>query len=438
MTQKNARFIVAATMLVALGNFALAGDSPPPRNIIGADAVAGIDGRPIDRESEAHTNCWGGCHPSRIYVDDDLTECPDADYVSIQDAVDASDPGDVVIICPGTYNEQVKILHDLTLRGRNAVTLLPSPVLANSTTIGGGDVAAVIAVEGANVKIDNLIVDGGRNQQPGCTPFYAGVYYRNASGEVSNAVIRNMRLGQGLEGCQSGVGLFVQSDADVTSRVRLKGSNIHDYQKGGVVANEPGTILTATYNVVTGDGPTPSNGQNGVQIGFGATGRLINNVVTNHVYAPCVSWWDCPAAAVGILVSDADSTEVRNNTVTRSQVGIWAVGNRNRIKWNNISDNLVYDGIAIEGNGNTVSGNRIASSDESGVYIGGDHNRVIGNRINEAPWGIWIDYGEGTTGLPFNQFFNTEENVVFSYDADGGGSADKSTAARPIPTAVRP
>jgi len=39
------------------------------------------------------------------YVDDDLQDYADASFAQIQDAVDASSPGDTIVVCPGNYSE---------------------------------------------------------------------------------------------------------------------------------------------------------------------------------------------------------------------------------------------------------------------------------------------------------------------------------------------
>jgi hypothetical protein len=50
-------------------------------------------------------------------VDRDGVECSDADFTSIQAAVDAAQPGDVIRVCPDLYAESVIVNKPLTLTG---------------------------------------------------------------------------------------------------------------------------------------------------------------------------------------------------------------------------------------------------------------------------------------------------------------------------------
>ena len=43
--------------------------------------------------------------------------CPTAEYTSIQAAIDASLPGDVINVCPGVYDEQLVISKPVTVNG---------------------------------------------------------------------------------------------------------------------------------------------------------------------------------------------------------------------------------------------------------------------------------------------------------------------------------
>ncbi len=54
-------------------------------------------------------------HRTRLVVDDDKVECPNAAFSHIQDAVDAASPGDEIHICKGTYAEQLTIRKPLDI-----------------------------------------------------------------------------------------------------------------------------------------------------------------------------------------------------------------------------------------------------------------------------------------------------------------------------------
>ena len=62
-----------------------------------------------------------------------------------------------------------------------------------------------------------------------------------------------LSLSPTLNGCQSGLGILVQSGGG-SSVVTIANSSIHDYQKNGITANEAGTHVTISGNVVTGLG----------------------------------------------------------------------------------------------------------------------------------------------------------------------------------------
>src|SRR5215207_3148116 len=55
--------------------------------------------------------------PSTLVVDRDRGQCGNARYTSIQAAVDAAMPGDVIRVCPDLYMENVLVDKPLTLVG---------------------------------------------------------------------------------------------------------------------------------------------------------------------------------------------------------------------------------------------------------------------------------------------------------------------------------
>src|SRR5262249_26557198 len=255
------------------------------------------------------------------------------------------------------------------------------------------------------VSIEGLTIDGADNSL-GCTPSLFGVFYRNASGVVRDNVIKNMQ--PGLASCSgSGTGVLIQSAQGGTSVVTVAGNSIHDYRKNGITANQVGTELRMHgRNVVTGLGPVSGVVQNGIQVAFGATGTIEDNIVTNHVSADCVSVAVCPANANDIIVFQSSDVRVARNVLGHSQTGVFvSASERNLVAKNVIFDTRVFDGIAVFGDANEILLNDITRSEEAGVFIDGDHNTVIGNRINEAPFGI-LKSGTGNVFIG-NSFSNT-------------------------------
>lgn len=367
---------------------------------------------------------------SNIVIDDDGMASPTncsatlPAFTSIQAGINAASPNATVTVCPGTYAEQVKIsAKTIRLKGKaegnnNLILIKPNGVTQNSTSISSGNpIAAVILVEAAaNVLIDNLTVDGAMNGLTGCSPNLVGVFFRNSTGSATNNTVRNIKLGAGLEGCQSGLGIFIQTGSapGFNSVVTLMNNSVHDYQKNGITANEANTKLTARGNSVTGFGPNPNIAQNGIQVAFGATGLIETNSVINHIYSPCTTA-SCSAVSTNILVSGSNAVTVRSNRLGKSQVSIYYVGNSGIIQSNAVVDTDAFDGIVADGDNNDVLSNTIANSDEAGIYVAGNGNDIKLNSINEAPIGV-IDDGTATVvpvaGAGANRFYNTAEKVA--------------------------
>jgi len=334
--------------------------------------------------------------------------CPGG-FTSIQAAVNAANSGGKIRVCGGTYNEQVTITKRLTITGENGAIVRPVGMIANTTNLFSGiPVAPVILVRDTDrVNIQSLTVDGGANAVAGCSPMLVGIFFRNASGEVDDCAVKNLKLGAGLETCQSGLGIFVQSGAGGSSIVKVSDTSVHDYQKNGITGNEIGTDIEVSDNVVTGLGSTTGAAQNGIQVGFGAEGNVRGNWVINHVWSPCVSPANCSDFATNILVFSSDDVTVAQNTLGKSQVSVSILGNDAKIQSNTIFDTDVFDGVSVIGNNNMVSNNQITNSDEAAVFVQGNNNKINSNKINEAPIGVLKATGSTGTSIAGNHFVNT-------------------------------
>ena len=344
-----------------------------------------------------------------ILVDDDKVQCPTAAYTSIQAAVNAAKSGDIIRVCAGTYHEQVVIGKSLSLEADNGVIVIPSDVVANAAGLSSAEpIATIVLVKNAdNVSLQGFIVDGSANGLTACGPTLIGILYQDASGSIAHNAVRNVRLANDLTGCQSGLAIDVESSSSGQSSVTIADNSVDGYQKNGITADEPGTEVVVTNNAVTGLGPTTGAAQNGIQIGFGAQGRVTNNVVADNIYSPCESATNCPSNATGILIYQSDGVRVERNTVGSNQVGIFVAANNGNIAGNTVFHSVALDGIALVGNGNSVSSNDISTSDDAAVYIQGNQNTVFDNEFTGAAFGILKISGSSGTNHYGNHYYAT-------------------------------
>ena len=344
-----------------------------------------------------------------LVVDDDKVQCPSATFSAIQDAVNAANPGDLIRVCPGTYVEQVLVDKPLTIQGDNGAIVMPKNMTANATGVASGlPLAVAILVKDAkDVEIGGLIVDGTNNGITGCSPRLIGILYQNASGTMKHNAIRHMSLTANLNGCQSGDGIDVQSSPGEASKVNIENNSVHDYQKNGITGNEIGTTVAIQENSVTGVGPTTGAAQNGIQVGFGATGSVEGNRVADNVWSPCVSLQQCQFNATGILIFQSDGVEVTHNAVGTNQVGIFIGGQDSKVERNAVFNSQVLVGIELAGDNNAAINNRVVHSDQAGILIQGNNNNVRENRITEAGIGILKASGSAGNVLSHNLFFAT-------------------------------
>ena len=339
-------------------------------------------------------------------------------YTTIQSAVTAVSAGSTIDVCPGNYPEQVVIEKNLTLTGfssrgaANPVVVIPAGgFVANTTSLTTGYPLAVqILVEGPieGVDISKLAVDGtGSNLNSGCTePALIGIYYRNASGTVNNVVARNQAQDTANFGCQdsAGLGIFVESGGSGTSTVTIENSSVHGYQKNGITADETGTTVTIDGNSVMGTGSI-NTAQNGIQVGFGATGTVENNTVSDDIFNGNPSL----GTGSGILIYDSGGMTITGNTVSSTQNGIPIVtdgsfpANHNMVTHNRVTNTQLNDGIDLCSNNNTAEGNIVDNSGESGIHLDstcgatGNNNVVSRNTVHEACAGILLGSGTGNT-----------------------------------------
>jgi hypothetical protein len=408
-----------------------------------------------------------------------LCAAPGNHYLTIQAAVTAAESlttPRTVRVCPGIYPEQVSITSALTLEGvvnatSDAAIIVPPAggIAMNGNDIFGNPVAAQIFVASASglVTVSHLTVDGAGNNLPGCVATtLEGIYFQNTSGTISANVVRNQYQTDYADfgGCQNGLAINVESLG--SNSVTVANNSVHAYQKNGITATgaatgpgSPGPAVIISGNYIVGLGATAMNWQgvylgqtnaaeNGVQIGFGASGSVMGNTVNDNIWGQDTSG-DTGDAASGILIYASTNIAVTGNEVGSSQFGIVAVtdptygpADSSLITGNKVAGTQLFDAIDLCSNSNNVHTNTVYGSTESGIHIddtcgSGNDNVVSGNTINEACAGVLLGTGSGNTSAP-NTFANVTNTTLAGDVCPAGPDANSTTGGSRKVQRLRP
>ena len=319
-----------------------------------------------------------------LIVDDDLADCPNAQFQSVQLAVTAASAGDTIKVCSGTYIEQITIppgKGDLTLFSESAFqAVIKAPTVM-------ADPKAIVYVNGArNITIRHFTITGPGGA--GCNSIRYGVRVDDAG----SALITDNHITEihdtPFSGCQNGVGVLIGRNFEHTTGFGTVVHNLIDkYQKGGVVVDgqiaTPRSNAEVAFNEIVGVGATPIIAQNGIQVSRNATANVHHNRVSLNNYAlPTVS-------SEGILLFlENPGTTVHHNFLFLNDdgVGLFTTGGAD-VSYNKSTQND-FDGLFADTDtsGNTISFNRASQNglfdcedDSTGPGTAGTANLWIKN-----------------------------------------------------------
>ena len=331
--------------------------------------------------------------------------CATAPYATIGAAVSAANPGDTVLVCPGTYPEDVWVSKAISLVGNkaninatgllNGILISSSHVTVSGFTVTGALTEGILAepygplnwphpppiteagqarVPITNVSIENNIVNA--NDQGGdpithqCAP---PLYEGDCGGGLHLNTVANS-LVRGNVVINNDDGILVTDDVGPTHGNTIADNYVaHNIYECGIVlpSHNPFSVTATSQNGITYTvgAPTP------------ATGGIFGNLVINN-------------SAI-----DNGSVVVPPFGGAGSGIGIFAPG----------PGMASYD--------NTVAGNVIRGSGQAGFtihahYTGGEY--VSGNQVLNNTFGTNNNGGDGLDGPGTDPDFLTTAVLVFS------------------------
>jgi len=317
-------------------------------------------------------------------------------------------------------------------RGRSITALDPA---------GGHFLGAVVRNAGATAHVRNLTIEAGGlanvcDSEGPPDERLRGISFVAASGTIVGNQVRS--LNQTSSGCQEGIGIEVRGQAPAQGatlqRVTITNNLVAAYQKTGIFV---GGAVAADIerNRVTGLGPVDLIAQNGIQLGYGARGRIRANHVEQNIFT------GSGAASTGILLLEAGSpVVVERNLVEDNDIGIHVASTSDVLVRRNEVSGSTFDGIAIDGRQALTQGNQLVSNRLADNAIGLDlfgsgatANEAFRNRIEDSSLaGIQLAFGASGNALEQNLLRRNAygafvsagdndiiDNVVFDSDAAG-------------------
>jgi|GEM_PF-3097431 len=344
-------------------------------------------------------------------------------YSTIQAAIDAGRDGETIIVCPGTYDEQITFnSKDIILQSAD-----PSvPAIVEATIIqGGGDNPVIHFIGGDTSTLRGFTIQNGEK---------GGIYIYDSSPTIAYNIITNNQTefeGGGI--AVKGGKPLIEHNTITNNLAKSGGGGIYLENCSGVTAITENTI---TYNeVIYGGG-----GICAVRSEVDINGNLIN--------------YNTAGGGGGIELSQTQST-INNNTISDNDGmegggGIAILDSEVTINENVLEDNTTMGwggGIFVQNsnaliNQNTINRNKSiglgGGSWGGGIFISGDNifinnNTITNNKAIQKGGGIFV--GEGSTPTITD---NIIDNNKTTRGLGGGIYVSISDGADLLPADSRP
>ena len=307
---------------------------------------------------------------------------------SIQTAVNSANPGDVIIVAPGTYTENIIInKNDLVIRSESG-----NP--ANTIIAASNPNASVITIQDRNnVTIKGFNITGAGTDKSGIDVLrspnciiennilyndYLGVYLKTSDNTVvrNNTASKSLLIGEG-----KGLNIEQSNYTNVSSN---KVSN----QKNGI------SILGSQENTLS-ENTVNQSAVNGIILDDTISTTLKNNNLNSNVN-------------FGIYLSDSGSNSLISNKVFNSSNGINLVfSSGNTIQENTISDDTIDSNThAIfmnNSNNNNLQSNTVSDSDYGIAMRYSNNNNLVNNIANNNNRGIYLTLTSSMNTLSENK-----------------------------------
>lgn len=327
------------------------------------------------------------------------------DHASIQEAIDAANNGDVIIVSPGIYQENIDYGgKNITIQSTNP----DDPEIVAATIIDGGGNGSVVTFQSGETVRARLagftITNGSGN-----------LYLRSQAEEIQ--ACRGDIFGSGEEKRYCGGGIVVDNSWPTIENNVIRGNTVQHGGGGIFVANR--SFPTIRGNTIINN---QAGGGAGIHVVYESWPIIEGNIIRNN-YA------NYPGG--GLIVDLGSAPRIEGNTISGNEAvvgaGIMVFNHASPVIRNNdISDNMgrqnggaifvgVNSSVTIENN--TIQGNR--ASVGAGIFMEIESELVIiGNTFSEND----AFYSGGGIDFSGDCIATVEGNTFIGNQAELGGA----------------
>ena len=331
----------------------------------------------------------------------------------IQDAIDSASENDIILVFPGTYNENIVI-------NKTSLNVFGEDKLI--TKIDGGGSGNVVTITNASVDLSEFTL-----QNSGSNSNDAVIYINASSCTIVDNVITDGKYGVLINNSNSQIIYLNTISLNSDDGIKLNNSDSNSITYNTIVSNDDDGIFlySSSSNTISDNSNIKQNGGNGIYLNDSCTSNTISNnnfssntkngiylqdhcnnnpILNNEVY-------DNGGSGIKLENSSLNLGIVNNIVKSNTNYGVMIVGSTNKLDSNSISLNGKHgiflfgdDTNTIEDNSifdNTLDGIRMHNSTDNSVY----RNEIYGN----SDYGIYLNYYTINNQINDNYFHNNTD-----------------------------
>ncbi len=293
------------------------------------------------------------------------------------EALSSASRGDTILVCPGTYRDNVKIaVSDISFRGVGD----PSQVRieALNTTQNTIELWNV-----RNVTVENFTVVGAIGSQ------MAGIHVQLSSESlIRNIVATGNYFGVNLVSSSNITLSGIDAGNNTNVGINVKGTVISAIHNSSADGNRVGLLLLFTSDTSVEEVNTTGNSEGGMLLEYSA-----NNTFSS-VFSGRNGWY-------GIYLEDSDGNSFSdvaavNNTASGSDgygIYVYLRSENNRFTGMSIGGNVYGVAVVSHSNGNSLTNSTIENNTIAGIYVEASEGNEIDAEISGSMYGVWIQDG---------------------------------------------